>query len=64
MYGHALFFPQRGTFEVQQLDSIHVQRYLLEGKDHFFILRLSKFNLTDGPILDNSLPTVGSNYFL
>lgn len=64
MCGHALFFPQRGTFEAQQLDSIHVQRYLSEGKDHFFILGVFKFNLTDGPILDNSLPTIGLNYFL
>lgn len=55
-----MFFSssQRGRFEVCYLDSIHVQRYSLERKGRFFIWGPFSLNLTDGPILDNSLPTV------
>lgn len=34
------FFSWRDTFEMYHLDSIHVERYSLERKGHFFILRL------------------------
>lgn len=56
-------FSQRGEFEMHQLDSIHVQRYSLKRKGDFFILGLLLFNLTDGPILYNSLPAIPKNYF-
>lgn len=48
---------------MHQLDSIHVQRYSLKRKGDFFILGLLLFNLTDGPILYNSLPAIPKNYF-